>query len=128
MSEPVTTVFTCSKCQKEIIHVDTLTTGYGVNDKGEKVCFSCCALDDQQYMRDHGRIDLYLVQRVIKGMKKYFVINWPGTLEFPASVKKGFHNIARTRYDAWFTFEGKEWHGVNLGEFSQICRCKVNKN
>jgi hypothetical protein len=56
--------------------------------------------------------------------------NWPGTLELKVRyATRGAHNIAGTRYDVWFTGpDGKEWHGVQLGENSQICRVHRLKN
>ena len=117
--------FTCSKCNKEIENTDTFTTGYGVDKNDNKVCFACCGVDDKEYMRNNGKIDLYLVKKD----NRYHVVNWPSTLDFPVSyAKKGRHNIAGLRYDVWFTFEGKTWHGVNYGVNSEICHCKVTKN
>lgn len=70
---------------------------------------------------EHGKITLYLSN----GDK---VTNWPGSLRIRAyRVKHGKHNIARTRTDAWFTFEGANWHGVNYGKDSQILHCRRTK-
>ncbi len=98
-----------------------ITTGYGRDENGKTFCYACCAEGDKQYMREHGKITLYLVNR----NGKYFVTNWPSSLEFKVTgFSKGFHNIARTRYDVWFTFEGQNWHGVQYGDMTQICHCK----
>lgn len=68
-----------------------------------------------------GRIALYLIKREMK----YFITNWPGTLEFPAlQVRSGRHNIAGTRIDVWFFVGKQQWHGVQYGEWTQICHCK----
>lgn len=91
-------------------------TGYGAYN-GAKVCYACCAKRDREHMREHGRITLYLT-----GSK---IANWPGTLEFTAdTVRKGQHNIARTRTDVWFRVDGEHWHGVQYGENTQIVHCK----
>lgn len=112
------------------------TTGYGVDAKGNRYCYACCAENDKAYMREHGEITLYLTHDSYNGEGKTIfhgafrdgkVTNWPGSLTFPARVKRGKHNIAGYRYDTWFMFEGKEWHGVQYGENSQLCYCKVNK-
>ena len=74
-------------------------------------------------MRQHGRITLYLA----KHDDKYEVTNWPSSLRLKASVKVGNHNIAGSRYDTWFNFEGVVWHGVCYGENTQLCHCKRTK-
>ena len=71
-------------------------------------------------MTEHGRIMLYLSNGE--------VMNWPGTLRFPAHVRKGRHNIAGSRYDVWFAGpDGFQWHGVQYGDNTQICHCKRTK-
>jgi hypothetical protein len=94
------------------------TTGYGVDDQGNRKCYACCAEDDKQYMRDHDRMTLYLVQR---DPGKWVLTNWPGSFEIPVhGVTKGRHNLARTRYDCWVTFEGRTWHFTQYGDNTQI--------
>jgi hypothetical protein len=96
-------------------------TGYGVRRDGGLVCYDCCAVADRARMDQTGRAVLYLS----KGADgRYAVGNWPGTLNLPAHVRKGRHNIAGSRYDAWFTFGGAQWHGVNYGENTQVCHCR----
>lgn len=108
---------TCSLCEKP-------AADYGTLPSGARICYACAAVEDRRVMRETGRIDLYLV----KARDGYHVTNWPGTLDICARrVRKGSHNIAGTRYDVWFAAEGREWHGVNYGENSQILRCRVLK-
>lgn len=97
------------------------TTGYGTDpETGKRHCYACCAERDKQRMRDDGRITLYLTDRT--------VTNWPGSLKIPVHhLRKGAHNMARTRYDVWFSFEGALWHGVQYGENTQICHCRKTK-
>lgn len=132
-----TTVFTCGVCHKEITqeHED-FTTGYGIDSKHEKICYNCCAEEDKQFMRDNGKITLYLVKRYDNQEPdrfgfhpyNYFVINWPSSLEIKCYYhNKGKHNMAGTRYDVWFKFEGYVWHGVQYGENTQLCHCKKTK-
>lgn len=95
----------------------SFTTGYGVDRSGRKHCYECCAKRDVADMVSTGRATLYLSNGEVS--------NWPGSLKFRAHVRKGRHNIARTRYDAWFTGpDGKQWHGVQYGDNTQICHCK----
>ena len=119
--------FTCDRCGESKEYESDHFSGYGTNSKGEKICFLCCAATDKQYMRDTGKAILYLNWNNPEDLndKKPVVTNWPGTLTIPCwGFSKGNHNIANIRYDVWFTFEGKEWHGVMYGNYTQICHCK----
>ena len=129
------TGFLCSVCGANIYREkDSCSTGYATNDKREKICYSCCAEQDKQFMRDNGRITLYLVdyqkdgyyhRKTGHGIGHAKVTNWPASLMFEnCFVKNGFHNIAGTRRDVWFQFEGTEWHGVQYGGSSDLCHCK----
>ena len=94
------------------------TTGYGTDSDGKTACYACCAEKDKERMIQTGRAVLYLSNRKIT--------NWPGSLSFDVShISKGRHNIARTRYDAWFTGpDGKNWHAVQYGDMTQIAHCR----
>jgi len=120
---------------------------FGTTADGKTKCYACCAEEDREFMRNMGTIALYLSvpveftgfhraigrdcgsmgARVEKGSGRAHVSNWPGSLTIACYVKKGRHNWAGTRYDCWFEFQGYIWHGVCLGEWSQICRCKRTK-
>lgn len=115
--------YTCDRCKKLIvIFKGSCTTGYGTNEKKEKICFDCCGEDDKQYMREHKKISLYLF---LDGHGRGIVTNWPGSIEWKnLHVRKGRHNIAGVRYDVWFWFEGTEWHGVCYGDNTQILHCQ----
>jgi hypothetical protein len=96
-------------------------TGYGIDENRKKICYECCALRDKATMRENGKITLYLVPIG----SSYEVTNWPGTLRLPVHTSRtGRHNIARTRTNVWFTFEGAQWYGVQYGDWSTICHCK----
>jgi hypothetical protein len=90
-----------------------------------RVCYECCATRDKETMRSTGKATLYLTYN--DGARRGYVKNWPGTLCFLGQVSKSRHNISRTRYDVWFMFEGRVWHGVQYGENTQICHCKRTK-
>lgn len=101
-----------------------LGTGYGLDDAGNRSCYPCCGVQDAMRMERGERIALYLT----RSDDAWSVLNWPGSLRFtPTTVRKSRHNIARTRYDAWFWFRGVLWHGVNYGEHSEILHCRPTK-
>lgn len=102
-----------------------IDTGYGTDDNGRTLCYACCAEGDRKRMRDTGRIILYLC-RSQDGT--WTISNWPGSLRLPCGIREGRHNIARTRTDVWFTFEGEDWHGVQYGEMTQLCHCRRIKS
>jgi len=117
--------FTCFTCGKTITNDRPHITGYGIDKDNNKICYTCCANDDRQQMRDTGKITLYLTGTPSQGFK---LTNWPGSFEIrPTSYHLGRHNIARTRTDVWFVFDGYWWHGVQYGEFTQLCHCKKTK-
>lgn len=126
-------------------HAD-FTTRFGVDSEGRKHCYECCANFDREQMSKDGRATLYLtvpdeftgysravgraggwqaIPSYLPSEPVYYVSNWPGSLKYPAFVRKGRHNLAGTRYDVWFTdFQGRKWHGVQYGENSQLCHCR----
>ena len=130
------TEFTCSVCKKTYppAPADSCTTGYGNDPKTNAiVCYSCCADRDRADMIQHGDAVLYLTHKPfgtpeiarLDTWRDGTISNWPGSLKMPCRVKRGAHNIARYRYDAWFTGpDGKPWHGVQYGDNTQIVHCK----
>ena len=117
--------FVCADCeQTKPFPMDGCGTGYArCDDKPDGlVCYACCGIRDEKQMIETGKAVLYLSME--RGAKVGTVSNWPGTLSAFATVKRGAHNIARYRYDAWFKFKGENWHGVQIGENTQIIRCK----
>jgi len=115
----------CSRCGNDIVSKPDGSTGYAIEDAGNLVCYECCAKEAEKFMQEHERIALYLV--LTHGAKRE-VTNWPGSLRFPVRYyKKGRHNLAGVRRDVWFDFEGYQWHGVQYGEFSELCYCRKTK-
>lgn len=114
--------FVCVDYGQEKTHVDSLTTGYGINRAGNKVCYECCGKRDSVDMSATGRAVLYLTN----GPEGMVVSNWPGTLKFHIQYNRmGAHNLAGRRVDVWFTdTDGRKWHGVNYGRNSQLCHCR----
>jgi len=122
------THFTCMDCRESIALPDYLATGgagYAIDvATGGRVCYPCCGKNDERNMRETGKGVLYLVARD----GKYVLTNWPATLTIPVDgMSTSSHNIARTRTDVWFTFDGAQWHGTQYGDMSQICRVQRNK-
>lgn len=126
--------FTCHACKQRKCNNDDLTTGYGIDDNGKRICFACCGERDRLSMREGKPIALYLNmpttlymgQNHANGSNFASLTNWPGTLKIVLhGVRKGYHNMAGYRYDVWFTFEGHKWHGVQYGDNTQICRCRT---
>ena len=97
--------------------------GYGVDRDGNKICFDCCGDLDRDHLmllKKKERMVLYLTNRGIE--------NWPGTLLIkPTRRKIGKHNIAGTREDVWFELNGRHFHGVRYGDFTQICHINVTR-
>jgi len=120
----------CDNCKKEIvIKKDSISTGYGINAKGEKHCYECCAKEDIKNMDKEGKYILYLTI-VNNGTSNYAKItNWPSSLVFDyLSYTTGGHNWGLKRYDVWFTdHRSYEWHGYTIGDNTQICHCKRSK-
>ena len=142
------TFFKCHQC-KQVKPVQTSGgTGYGYDAKDRPVCYECCGENDRKDMISTGKAVLYLTCEPASKMRlsgqpytiatlnqgigrstKGTVSNWPGTMKFDCYTTVGHHNIARHRYDCWFTGpDGKRWHGVTYGDNTQICRCRRLKD
>lgn len=123
-----TTSVVCDSCGKTIVRdPKSCSTGYGADAQGHKHCFECCAANDRKHMSDGKPIALYLTRK--QGTNLAELTNWPGTLHIPIGhVREGRHNMAGRRYDLWFTFEGHKWHGTQIGDNTQVCRCRTVKS
>lgn len=73
-----------------------------------------------------GRAILYACPTYVSSTSiVWHVTDWTGRLSFPAVVKRGRHNLGRTRMDLWFTGpDSLRWHGIQIGEFNQLARCR----
>ncbi len=127
----------CSKCGNEckptIFHDKAKTkpadTGYGTDEDGNKICYDCAALRDEERLRVEGKMQGYLVYEKEPGeryrfgeisLKNGYFGNWPGTFKLGvSSAKKSINNFGAERIDFWFEWEGRTYHGVNVGD-SQI--------
>lgn len=114
------------------------TRGYGTDSDGNRHCYKCCAKHDREQMLKDKRATLYLnIHKPAKVSCGDFgtrvtvaeISNWPGSLKIPVyRMSTGRHNFAGIRYDVWFKYAGKQWHGVTYGEDTQLCHCKVVKS
>jgi hypothetical protein len=126
----MTTDTPCADCGAHITREPgSIGTGYARDpDTDARICYACCGKRDRAAMIETGRAVLYLTKSREGEAFPYVVTNWPGTLRFPVySVRKGRHNVAGSRTDAWFTCEGQWWHAVQYGENSEIARCRRTK-
>src|SRR5438128_6256786 len=97
------TTFECSRCGTQKPVQTAGGTGYAVDRDGLKLCYLCCATDDQRHMQTEGRAVLYLVRQGTA----WVVTNWPATLQLrPLRVKTSGHNMTE-RLDVWFAFGGR---------------------
>ena len=125
----------CEKCGKKIVSKYDFTPGYGLlkteDGKEEKWCYDCCGEYDKKLIEDCKPGDKFILYLHYEKKGKYgdsYVSNWPGTLKFICGVREGRHNIARVRYDVWFTDHiGRDWYGVTYGDDTQICHCRLLK-
>lgn len=113
-------------------------TGYATQADGLKVCYSCAGWDELVTMRDTGKGTLYLTMDGENNGPCFIpkhrfsgvcgsLSNWPGTFKINVAAYQGRHNMARTRYDVWFKAFGRNWHGVQYGENTQLCQCRATK-
>lgn len=114
----------CTQCGKPLVKKNAVDLGYGIFN-GAKLCYTCCAEHDRQEMSATGHAVMYLVHD--KQLDKWEVINWPGSLRFPARVYTHISCRAswRVRNTAYFTGpDGKLWYGRHQGEHNNLIYCR----
>lgn len=126
--KPIETEFTCIQCGLTKPIQKNGGTGYAENrNTGERTCYACCGLNDDKEFRE-AIPGQKIVQYLIKSSDgQWQITNWPGTLRINVTPKNGKHNIAGNRYDTWFTFADKDFHGVTFGDWTQIHHIKLVK-
>jgi hypothetical protein len=137
----------CARCSQDIAPPaeGSFAAGYGFNDRGQKICYSCCGEIDREDMMRFGEIVLYLSKfddkewealKVIgKGLSKshrYKLSNWPGTLiiqpfHVHTSKGRGFGGTYPIEHVAFVGPDGYEWYGRCAGHSSQLTRCRRKK-
>lgn len=115
-------------CGHEPSPHNEMTTGYGYDSEGHTFCYSCCAENDKKAMSESGKYVLYLVQDSAKDEypRRFRVTNWPGSLQYKVTgYRRSRHNWGGIRTDFWFKdYQGKEWHGYQIGQWNQIAYVK----
>ena len=124
--------FRCSQCNEHKPITTGSSAGFAQDDKGNKICYACCAIQDKQWMKDHNTITLYLTidnpHRQVGFWSRGKITNWPGTLEYQAHIRKGYHNWAGVQYSVWFKDDtGQVWYGRQVGNDTQLCHCRKIK-
>jgi hypothetical protein len=107
------TTFHCDVCGKNLpVPTDGCTTGYGTF----KAPDGAKSMSRENALVAHAPHALYLS-------------NWPGSLLIRvAHAKEGSHNWTLRRTDVWFRdAHGFQWHGVHVGKYSDLVRCKRTK-
>jgi len=112
---------TCAICGKALIP-SGVGSGYGINGNGEKICYECCAKLDIAELENlkHGeKICFYLTKNKAG---QWEVTNWPASMRIKVDrFWEGRHNIAGKRRDVRFHIGSKHFHGVQYGNWSEIC-------
>jgi len=128
--------FYCAKCGQKF---SGTISSYAITKDEQRICYRCCAENDRAQMQEQGEITLYLEQtnnRLQDGQARnpktgnyWQVSNWPGTLKFPVlHFRRGRHNIAGTQVTVEFRdHTGAKWYGRQVGNYSQLRRCKRYK-
>lgn len=102
----------CASCGKE-------THEYAMNGEGKKLCYDCCGVMEKKQL-----LELKPKETIVFYLSGHEVINWCGTMRIKCIVKEGKHNIAGVRHDCWFKIGDKCYHGVQYGDFSELCYIK----
>lgn len=123
----------CTICKAEFVP-STISTGYGIDKHGHRICFSCCGKLDERALKRDGKLVGYLTYKQVPinyrktgyiDIEDGFFTNWPGTFKIRVlRVKKSFNNFRAPRLDFWFMWQGMEFHGVNVGNNSQVATVK----
>jgi hypothetical protein len=84
-------------------------------------CESCVTDIDKSDMNNKNEIELYL-----DGSR---LSNGSNTFNIMIDVmKKSNNKMFGDRWDFWFKFGSKNWHGVKMGnDYFNVVRCKVKK-
>ena len=115
--------FKCSQCGQDKKHESPVSTGYGTDKTGNKVCFECCGINDAKELNE-----LPIGAKIVHYWDGKNIVNWPSSLVIaPYYTHKGKHNMAGTREDIYFKFNGANFHAVQYGNFSQIAHIRKTK-
>jgi len=112
--------FTCSQCGQNKVHESDFSTGYGRDKNNNIICYSCCGINDAKELTD-----LPKGKKTVQYWDGENIVNWPASLVIkPYYTTKGRHNMAGTREDIYFRFNGFKYHAVQYGKNSQIAHIR----
>lgn len=117
--------FECSQCHGVFARpADSCATGYAVDRETDAlICFACCGVNDARALSEAkpgARFVHYLTGGNV-------VSNWPGTLKIMVrAMRRSRNNWNTPRVDVWFSYQGKQFWGVQLGD-SDILRIRALK-
>lgn len=115
--------FICTQCLQEKKYESDITTGYGKNSNGDKVCYQCIGENDDKHLSS-----MKVGEKVVLYLHEGRVQNWPNTFSrLVYGLRTSRHNIAGKRYDFWFNHNGRQFHGVQFGDNTQVAHCKLLK-
>lgn len=120
--------FTCHRCGLTKTYESDMTTGYGIDNEGNKFCYPCIGIMDGnalEKLQPKEKYTMYL------DVRKKQVTNWPSSLVIKLDngyIRTGNHNIAGKRYDSWFHFRGNYYHAVQYGDRTEIAHVRKLKN
>lgn len=90
----------------------SITTGYGTDSEGKKLCYSCIAQIDKDYMLKNGTLGGYMTSRMNTetGKPIWEFSNWPGSLKFTIAHWEGKHNWWNVKqHYGYFQTDNGEW-------------------
>lgn len=134
----------CFICNKQFKKTE-ITTGYGIDHHGHKLCFDCIGKLDRKKLYNMpigGKTILYHIrEKTGNDTYRHFVSNCSGTFKNSAILQNiGRHNIAGKRYDLDFVLKdengnvikdkkGKmQWfHGTRYGDMTEILHVRKVK-
>ncbi len=115
--------FKCSQCGQDKTHDSEFSTGYGYDKDNNKICFACCGLNDAKELTE-----LPIGKKTVQYWDGKNITNWPSSLVIkPSYTTKGRHNIAGSREDIYFKFNGFNFHATQYGNNSQIAHIRKTK-
>jgi hypothetical protein len=80
-------------------------------------------------LKKHGKGILYLAtEKCADGFERSFVQSWDGSFKaLVCNRNTSRNNSGATRIDVWFSLDGSNWHGVNIGDndIVRVSRCKA---
>ena len=129
--------FVCSFCGKEHpaydkkhsqITFSNYESWFDEDKKEVKICFECSKDAWQRLLGKipiGGKIDLYF-SIFNNGSSNYGIIsNFNGSFKKEyLNYRTSWHNIGGKRHDFWFSVNGNEFHGYQIGDYNQIAHCR----